>query len=533
MKTKLFLNLFILLFLGFVSNCQTPNLGTSANYVLFSSNGAVTNSGITHLTGNVGTNNGSSTGFGNVNGVMHDGDGSSLQAKNDLLTVYNEINGLIPTFYPASLLGNGATLNAGVYSISGTATLNSNLILDGQNNPNALFVFQIQGAFSTNALSSVTLINGAQACNVFWKTEGLVSMASGTTMKGTVIANNAAISLSTNTNLEGRALSTTGAVTVDGITAKTPIGCGSLILNGPTAPNLASTVCYAIFSANGGVTNSGITHVTGDIGTNVGLTTGYNSLNVNGFIHPIPDTSTAQCAADLLNVYNYLNTLPYDIELLYPSQFGNNLVLTPHTYLMNAATVFTNSVYLDAQNNPNAVFVIKIYGALSTSTYSNVILINGTQAKNVYWLVNGAVHLNDYSNFNGNIVCNNGAINASTGVSASGRLLTTNGELTTSAITINVTSDCTSLSIGEINSNTKNTVAVFYPNPFSDSLTIQMMDAPINCELKIYDTLGKLVLQKNISNTTTVLNLNLNSGMYYYNLINDSGLIQTGKIISK
>ena len=60
---------------------------------LFTSVGAVTNVGtykyLTHLTGNVGTNSGSSTNFGNVNGVMHDGDGASGQCASDLLIAYN------------------------------------------------------------------------------------------------------------------------------------------------------------------------------------------------------------------------------------------------------------------------------------------------------------------------------------------------------------------------------------------------------------------------------------------------------------
>ena len=173
-----------------------------------------------------------------------------------------------------------------------------NLILDAKGNSNAVFIFKIGGAFSTNALSQVILINGAKACNVFWTVEGLVSMASGTSMKGTVIANNAAITMSTATILEGRALTTAGAITINGIKGNTPIGCGSPILNGPAEPNLASTECYAVFSGNGSVTNSGVSFVKGDVGTNVGLTTGYDPLKVTGMIHPIPDGSTAACAAD-------------------------------------------------------------------------------------------------------------------------------------------------------------------------------------------------------------------------------------------
>jgi hypothetical protein len=273
------------------------------------------------------------------------------------------------------------------------------------------------------------LINGAQACNVFWKVEGLVDMASGTTMRGTIIANNGAIDINADGVLEGRALSTTGAVNVSGTLAFTPIGCGSPTLMGPAAPDLVSAGCYAVFSSNGPVTNAGITNVVGDIGTNVGLTTGFNPLFVTGEVHPIPDGSTAAAATDLLNAYNYLNVLPFDIELLYPAQFGNDLVLTPHTYLLNAATSFSGNLYLNAGGEEDAVFVIQINGALSTSTFANVILMNGAQAENVFWKVDGAVAINDNSNFVGTIIANNGAVQVNTGVILAGRAFTTTGAL--------------------------------------------------------------------------------------------------------
>lgn len=446
------LKVVILLLMPALTFAQAPPLGTAAGFVLFSGIGAVGNTGISQITGNVGTNSGAITGFGNVNGVMHTENGASAGCAADLLIAYNLLNSAVPTFFPSPLLGNGQSLNAGVYSISGAATLNLDIILDAQGNPGAVFIFQIQGPFSTNASSKVKLINGALACNVFWKVEGLVSMAAGTTMRGTVIANNAAINMSTGDTLEGRALSTTGAVNVAGVLAYTPIGCGSPVLTGPAAPALASTQCYAIFSANGPVSNAGSTYVTGDVGTNVGLTTGFNPLFVSGAIHPIPDGSTAQCAADLGTVYTYLNTLPVDIELLYPAQFGHDLVLTPHTYLMNAAATFTDTLFLNAQGNADAVFVIKINGALSTGTYSKVALLNGTQAKNVYWKVDGAVSINDYSLFRGTIVCNNGAVLLKTGVVLEGRAFTTTGALGTTAITANMPAGCGGTSSPSINS---------------------------------------------------------------------------------
>lgn len=541
MKTKLLYQLLglIISVTGLQTNAQAPVLGGAIDFVIFSRDGAVTsnvtNSLMTHLTGNVGTNTSgaTSTGFGNVNGVMHDDDSASHIASADVLTAYTQLNALIPNYFPSSLLGNGATLTAGTYFINSGASLNGELKLDAQNDPNALFVFQIQGAFSTSALSQISLINGAKACNVFWKVEGLVDMSTGTKMKGTVVANNAAILMGLNSTLDGRLFSTTGAITVNGIVAKLPLGCARPVLTGPAAPNLGSTVCYAIFSGNQNVTNNGVTYVTGDVGTNVGLTTGFDALNVTGTIHPVPDTSTAQCATDLLTVYNYLNTLPTDIELLYPAQFGNDLLLTPHAYLLNTATVLTNNLYLDAEGNANAVFTINIYGAFSTSTNAKVFLLNGAQAQNVYWKVDGAVAISDNSEFTGTLVANNAAINVATGSTIIGRMLTTNGALTTFAITNTIPVGCASLGIGDNQPNSNNNVGVLYPNPFADSFEIKLSDSDASGEFYLYTTLGELVYHEVINETTTVVKTNLSSGIYFYKLINSNGLIQTGKLLSK
>jgi hypothetical protein len=525
----------ILLLIPALNFAQAPPLGTTANFVLFSANGAVSNTGISQITGNVGTNNGSCTAFGNVNGVMHTADGETAQCAADLMIAYNQLNSTTADFFPAPLLGNGGILVPGVYSISGAATLNGELTLNAQGNSNAVFVFLIQGPLSAGAGSKMSVINGAQACNVFWKVEGLVSMASETYMIGTVIANNAAIEMSTGVTLEGRALSTIGAITVDGVLAYTPIGCGSPTLSGPAAPALASTECYALFSSNGPVTNAGITYVTGDVGTNVGLTTGFNSLYVTGSIHPVPDGSTAACAADLLQVYNYLNSLPYDIELLYPAQFGNNLVLTPHTYLLNAATILTDTLYLNAQDNVNAVFVIKIYGALSTSTYSEVILTNGAQEKNVFWKIDGAVDINNYSVFRGTIVGNNGAISINTGVTLNGRAMTTDGEVNVTAITATMPPGCVITALEDSGPGHAGEAISIYPNPFNSFVKFIVNDAShINhAELRIYNVLGEEVINTTIiKQSTTLSTSDLPSGMYFYYLVSNNKTIQTGKMIS-
>ena len=371
MKSKLLLIITIVIFsFPKVNFGQAPTLGTASDFVLFSSVGAVTNVGIqylTLLTGHVGANSGPISNFGNVDGNLYSGGPQSAACAADLIVAYNQLNATVATLFPGVLLGNGQTLTPGVHSSPGATTLNLDLTLDGLGNPNAVFIFKIQGPLSTNPNSKVKLVNGAKACNVFWKVEGLVDMATGTKMRGTVIANNAAINMATGDTLEGRALSTNGAVTVSGIFAYKPIGCGSPVLLGPIAPNLASASCYAIFSSIGPVTNNlNPTIVRGDVGTNSGGTTGFNPLLVTGMIHPVPDASTASCATDLNTAYNYLNTLPADIILNAPLLFGHNLVLTPHTYLIGPAITLTDTLYLDAQGSPNAVFVFKLNGALST-----------------------------------------------------------------------------------------------------------------------------------------------------------------------
>lgn len=535
MKSKLLYALLaaILLLLPTKNLAQAPTLGTANDFVLFTTIGAVSNTGISQLTGNVGTNNGAITTFGNVNGVMHQADGGSAQASADVLLAYNQLKNVVPTFFPAPLLGNGDTLTAGVYSITAATTLSNTLTLDAKGNSNAVFIFQIEAPFASLLNSKVVLINGALACNVFWKIEGLVSIASGTSMKGTIIANNAAIEIGAGSTLEGRALSTSGAIAVTGVLGYTPIGCGSSYLTGPTQPNLGSTICYALFSSNGALANAGISKVKGDVGTNVGLTLGFEALDVIGAIHPIPDGSTTACASDLLNAYSYLNLLPYDIELLYPEQLGRNLVLTPHTYFLNGAATLTDTLYLNGRGNVNAVFVIQIKGALLTSTHAKVLLINGTQAKNVFWKIEGAVDISDYAIINGTIIVNNGAVKLSTGVTINGRVMTTNGALSTASSTVTMTPGCIPTSLSAISLGKE--VIDFSPNPFSSFTSIHIENALINetYELTMYNLLAQKVISTVLTDENTLLQTSqLPAGMYTYQVVKNHKIIQTGKVIS-
>src|SRR3989338_7932216 len=239
-------------------------------------------------------------------------------------------------------------------------------------------------------------------------------------MRGTIIANNADITMAIGDTLEGRALSTNGVISVDDLRAWTPLGCGTPALMWPASPVLGTTECFALLSATDPVTNTG-------------TTTGYNPLLVIGTIHGVPDGVTAQAATDFTVAYNYLNTLPYDIELLFPAQFGNGLILTPHVYQLNGATTLTDTLYLDAQGNPNAVFVIQVNGSFGALTSSNVVLQNGALAENVYWKIDGITNISNNSVFNGSIISQDD-INLFPGAVINGRALTGAGAINTTAV---------------------------------------------------------------------------------------------------
>lgn len=462
MKTKL-INLLtaacLLLFpiLIFGQKALRPTMGTTENFVLFTSVGALSSTGasqLTLITGDVSSDTAPlTTNLGNIDGTIYTtSDAAATQCTADLNVLYDELYGLDSDYALPTSLGGPIPIPPGVYANNEVTTLSGNLILDADGNPDALFIFIIKapGTFPTSANSSIELINGAQSCNVFWLVEGAVSFATGTIMKGTVVSA-AAISFEPESELKGRALTKVGAISINngviGFSAQKPIGCGSPVLNGPSAPDLATAGCFALFTSSGSMVNSGTSTIVGDVGSNTEPPSGFDEpTTVDGTVHEISNDETAQTALDLSDAFDYLVALPHDIVLLAPLLFGYNLSLTPHTYLLDAATLLTDNLYLDAQGNPDAVFVIKVNGAFSTDINSKVLLINGAKAENVYWHVIGAVSIEAGSFFEGTIIVT-GAVELKSTVELNGRALTRLGNFSTVAITAISPGCCTASEI--------------------------------------------------------------------------------------
>ena len=177
---------------------------------------AITNTGPTTINGDVGMfPTITETGFGTVtvNGTNHAGDGVTQQAKTDLVTAYNNAAGQGPTSPIVADLG-GQHSTAGVYNSASTIGLTGALTLNAAGDPNAVFVFQAGSALTTASASSVNLVNGAQACNVFWQIGTDATLGTGSSFTGTIIALSS-ITVTHGVTVNGRVLARNGAVTLD------------------------------------------------------------------------------------------------------------------------------------------------------------------------------------------------------------------------------------------------------------------------------------------------------------------------------
>lgn len=199
------------------------------------------------------------------------------QAVMDLNTAYNQLSA-VPTTNAghAPIFGN-ETLTAGVYAVTAAGSTIGSLILDGQNDPNAVFIFKIGAAFNSGAGSSVVLVNGASASNVFWVVNGAILLGANSTMKGTLIASVGAVTMGAGGVLFGRMYSGVGAMVVGPSTAT--ISPPSSFLNLGVLTNLV------VFTANGAVSNTGSSFIEGDIGSHQGLVSGFGTAEVKGTIY--------------------------------------------------------------------------------------------------------------------------------------------------------------------------------------------------------------------------------------------------------
>jgi type VI secretion system secreted protein VgrG len=202
------------------------DLGSSASSFAVLAGAGITITGPNTITGNIGTSTTTITGSGTVSFISGSeaDDATAAAAQNDLTTAYNTATGLTPTRILTGIDLGGLTLTPGVYFFSSSAQLTGTLTLNDQNNPDAVFVFQIGSTLTTASYSSVVTINGGSApgIGVFWQVGSSATLGTGTAFEGNILAQISITANTSATDLDGRLLAETGAVTLDSNTITAP-----------------------------------------------------------------------------------------------------------------------------------------------------------------------------------------------------------------------------------------------------------------------------------------------------------------------
>lgn len=196
--------------------------------------------------------------------------------------------------------------------------------------------------------------------------------------------------------------------------------------------SLGSAASYAVLAGTT-ITNTGTTTVDGDLGLSPGTAvTGFPPGQVTGATHTA-DSAALQAKNDLGTAFDAASAIPTTATI--PVELGGTTE-TPGVYDSPAGTFgITGTLTLDAQGDPNAVFIFKAASTLITASASNVKLVNGAQASNVFWIVGSSATLGTYSILSGNILAL-ASITVTTGAAVDGRTLARNGAVTLDSDTI-------------------------------------------------------------------------------------------------
>jgi hypothetical protein len=189
--------------------------------------------------------------------------------------------------------------------------------------------------------------------------------------------------------------------------------------------SLGTADSFAVL-AGSGITNTGPTTITGDIGTFPTTTiVGFSSMVITGTNHA-GDATTQAAKGASLTAYNAAvaegpaTTVSGDLG-------GRTLVAG--AYSSQTSLGLTGTLTLDGGGNAGSVFVFQAGSTLTTASASNIVLINGAQSCNVFWQMASSVTLGTNSTFRGTVLAQQ-SITATTGVIVDGRLLASNGAVT-------------------------------------------------------------------------------------------------------
>lgn len=251
-----------------------PSLGAAASFAVLGGS-AVTSSGSTIVTGNLGVSPGNTiTGFppGTVKvGDTFRNDSTARQAQTDAAAAYAALGSPACTDTIAGPILTG-TVGPGVHCFSSSSVrLTETLTLTAGVDPNAVWIFRIGSSLTTDPDSSVLVAGGGHESNVFWQVGGAAKLGSHSVFVGSLLALTD-ISLSSGANVSGRALAR-GAVTLD--SNNVSLCCDPITVS--PSELLSGTVGepYNVqFGANGGIQPYTFTVLSGRLPPGLGPITG-------------------------------------------------------------------------------------------------------------------------------------------------------------------------------------------------------------------------------------------------------------------
>jgi hypothetical protein len=397
MKFK-YLLLLALLVLTSQAGAQTVPLGTAGNFAVLGFS-TVTSTGATSIVGNVGVSPQSSvTGFppGVVTkGAIHRADPAAAQARADLTVAYNALVALTPTQQLTGQDLGGLTLTPGIYHFNTSAQLTGTLTLDAQNDPTAVFIFQIGSTLTTAPNSAVVLINGALGGNVYWQIGSSATLNTGTAFKGNIVAYTTITVSHGVTLLPGRALAENGAVTLD-TNSITTVGEPVILFQNSVTNQVSFWYMH-------GTTRYGVA-ATATIPAAGWALRGTGDFNGDGSPDLVfQNTTTGKIAVWFMNGSTYLGgqLLPYvpsaGYQVVGVSDFNGDF--SPDLVFQNASTrkiavwYFSGTTLIGSESTqavPSAGYLVAGVGDFNGDGAPDLVFQNSSTGAVVFWYMSGA-----------------------------------------------------------------------------------------------------------------------------------------------
>lgn len=201
------------------------------------------------------------------------------------------------------------------------------------------------------------------------------------------------------------------------------------IAAGPPSVGLLTAEPFAVL-AGAGITNTGPTTITGDVGSYPTTTqTGFGSVTINGTNHA-GDAVTQGAKTDLVTAYNTAAaagpTIPVVADL-----GGQNLA--PGVYNSASSLGLTGALTLSGGSSDTWIF--QAGSSLTTASGSSVVFSGGAGPCNVFWQIGSSATIGTGSAFAGTIMALE-SITVTTGATIVGRALARNGAVTLDTNTI-------------------------------------------------------------------------------------------------